>query len=102
MPKPERVSILGRQKSTDVSTSENFDTDFTSLDQEWKEILRLEKNWEDKPVPPYYIFLPVYVAKSGPESDERAKMFLKAREKIAGLFYKKKFSAAIAEIAFAK
>lgn len=98
-PKPENVSNSGMQKNAHISTFGTLDTNFISFDQEWKEIVASEQIWETDPVPPYYISLPVCVAKKGPESDQIVNRFSKAREKIANLFYKKKFSTAIAEIA---
>jgi hypothetical protein len=75
-----------------------------SFDEEWQEIKKSERKLylEADPDPPYYIVLPIYVSKSGPESDAIHEGFLKARDKLAKLFCGRKFSEVIAEEAAKK
>ena len=77
---------------------------FHSFEEEWEWIRQVE--WllykEDAPNPPYYISLPTYIARHGPESDRIHKKFLRARDKLAKMFCGRKFNEVVAEEAAKK
>ncbi len=77
---------------------------FQSLDNEWEWIKQNE--WvfrmNSRPDPPYYLCLPAYVSCKSKEAENVHKNFLKARDKLANLFYNRKFSEVIAEEAAKK
>jgi hypothetical protein len=78
---------------------------FESLEKEWQWIKgasRGEFNRDPYPEVPYYISLPGYVSRYGPESDMIYKKFLKARDKLANLFCGRKFSEVVVEEAAKK
>lgn len=77
---------------------------FESLEKEWQWIKSVSREFNQGPYPevPYYISLPGYVSRYGPESDMIHEKFLKARDKLANLFCGRKFSEVIAEEAAKK
>jgi hypothetical protein len=72
---------------------------FKSLEEEWKWIEQNEWDLSDEAIPevPYYIWLPTYISCKSAEAQGVHKRFVRARSKLARLFYSKKPSEAIAQ-----
>ena len=74
---------------------------FDSLEAEWQWIKRVE--WdiveESKPVPPYFVYLPIYVCRHGGGSEAAREKFTMASHKIAELFCNKRPSEVVAGFA---
>ena len=71
---------------------------FDSLEAEWQWIKRVERDIveESKPVPPYFVHLPVYICRSGGGSEEARERFKAASRQIAQLFCDKRPSEVLA------
>lgn len=79
-------------------------TRFLTLNDEWQWIKSVSREFNKSPYPevPYYISLPGYVSRHGPESGRIHEKFLMARDKLANLFCGRNISEVIAEEAAKK
>ena len=72
---------------------------FESLEAEWQWIQKISWNLENEcaPKPPGYISLPFYICCHGGDSEITRTRFLKARHRLAALFYNRSFKEVIIE-----
>jgi hypothetical protein len=77
---------------------------FRSLEAEWRWIKEVawDVEEESKPVPPYFVSLPVYVCRHGGDSELMRKKYKKASHRVAELFYNKSPQEAVAGAALKK
>jgi hypothetical protein len=75
--------------------------EFGSLEREWQWIRQMENTRilrkDPKHCEPYYLHLPLYISRSGGQSDTIYTNFIAARDRLAELFCGRKFSEVIAE-----
>jgi hypothetical protein len=81
-------------------TKEKFD----SLEAEWEWLQRVRWDLTDscKAKPPYYIHLPFYICRHGGDSEQVRSKYIKARDRLANLFYNRSFTKIVAEMAAKK
>lgn len=74
---------------------------FSSLEEEWQFLQRVswEIEKETDPIPPFFVFLPVYICRHGGTSEATYEKFIRARGRVAELFCNKPVQQAIFEIA---
>jgi hypothetical protein len=74
---------------------------FDSLEDEWQWIKRVE--WgiseESNPIPPYFVYLPMYICRHGTDSQAKRDRFREESYKVAELFCNKTFREAVSKIA---
>ena len=82
-----------KEKSIDYLPKRKFD----SLETEWEWIKKV--CWDlfpsREPEPPDYIPLPFYICRHGGDSEQVRNKYIKARERLANLFYKHSFTETI-------
>jgi hypothetical protein len=73
--------------------------DFGSLENEWEWLQEVHWNLGElcAPIPPYYISLPFYVCRHGGDSEQIRNKYIKARDRLANLFYNRSFMEVIIE-----
>ena len=76
---------------------------FDSLEAEWQWMKRVEWDLEKEsiPEPPYFVYLPLYLCRHGDESYLARERFTMASRQVAKLFYNRKPSEVIADLASA-
>ena len=107
--KPGPLKIRGwkiRFRRPELISKPDVRPQFGSLEEEWAWIRAMENSYvlrkDPKHCEPYYLYLPHYVSRRGPQSDEIYANFLLARDRLAKLFCGRKFSEVIAEEAARK
>ena len=72
-----------------------------SLEDEWELLQKIRWDITDssRPKPPFYIHLPFYICRHGDDSERVRNKYIKARDRLAHLFYNRSFSEVIVETA---
>ena len=86
-----------------LDTSEENLSDFVpkreidSPEVEWERLQKVRWKLARNPEPPDYIPLPVYICRHGGDSEQVRSKYIKAKKRLANLFYKHSFTKIIAK-----
>ena len=75
------------------------DLDALEIEWSWIEDVSWDLRRLCRPVPPYYLSLPFYISRYGSDSEDIRNRYLKARDCLATLLYKRKFKDVITTLA---